>query len=140
MSLSRKHSRAVLWIVQSVLAALFLFAGGAKLAAPAGDLAKMSTLSPAFLKFIGTCEILGALGLVLPGIFRVRLGLTPLAATGLVLIMAGAVVVTAMTQNVSSALFPLGIGGLAALVAIGRRAPAIRGAWSAPSILDPSSR
>ena len=126
MSLSRKNSRVALWIVQSVLAALFLFAGGAKLAAPAADLARMSTLSPGFLKFIGACEILGALGLVLPGLFKIRLGLTPLAAAGLVLIMAGAVVVTALTQNVPAAGFPLAIGVLAALVAVGRRAPSIR--------------
>lgn len=126
MSLSRKNSRVALWVVQSVLAALFLFAGGAKLAAPAADLARMSSLSPDFLKFIGACEILGALGLVLPGIFRIRLGLTPLAAAGLVLIMAGAVVVTAITQNVPAAVFPLVIGVLAALVAVGRRAPSIR--------------
>lgn len=126
MSLSRKNSRIALWIVQAVLAALFLFAGGAKLAAPAADLARMSSFSPAFLKFIGACEILGALGLVLPGIFRIRTGLTPLAAAGLVLIMVGAVVVTAVTQNVPAAVFPFVVGGLAALVAVGRRTPSTR--------------
>ena len=128
MSLSRKNSRVALWVVQSVLAALFLFAGGMKLVAPAADLARMSALSPAFLKFIGACEVLGALGLVLPGIFRVRRTLTPLAAAGLVVIMVGAVVVTAVTQNVPSAIFPLVIGALAALVAVGRRAPSIQAA------------
>jgi hypothetical protein len=126
MSLSRPKSRVALWVVQSVLAALFLFAGGAKLAAPAADLARMSPLSPAFLKFIGVCEVLGALGLVLPGIFRVRLGLTPLAAAGLVVIMLGAVAVTATTQNVASAAFPLGVGLLATLVVVGRRMSSAR--------------
>ena len=126
MSLSRPQSRIALWVVQSILAALFLFAGGAKLAAPMADLAKMSSLSPAFLKFIGVCEVLGAFGLVLPGIFRVRLGLTPLAAAGLVVIMAGAVVVTILTQGVSAAVVPLIVGVLAALIAVGRRAPTIR--------------
>jgi len=128
MSTTRSKSRIALWIVQSVLAALFLFAGGAKLVAPAADLAKMSTLSPAFLKFIGMCEVLGALGLVLPGIFRVRLGLTSLAAAGLVIIMLGAVAITVMTQTAPSAIFPFVVGLLAALVAVGRRVPAIRAA------------
>lgn len=126
MSLSRPQSRIALWVVQSILAALFLFAGGAKLAAPMAELAKMSSLSPAFLKFIGVCEVLGAFGLVLPGIFRVRLGLTPLAAAGLVVIMAGAVVVTILTQGVSAALVPLIVGVLAAVIVAGRRAPTIR--------------
>ena len=128
MSLTRPQSRVALWVVQSALAALFLFAGGAKLAAPAGDLAKMSPLSPAFLKFIGVCEVLGALGLVLPGIFRVRLGLTSLAAAGLVIIMLGAVAITVMTQTVPSAIFPLVVGLLAALVATGRRVRSARAA------------
>ena len=128
MSLSPRNSRVALWIVQSTLAALFLFAGGAKLAAPAADLARMSSLSPAFLKVIGVCEVLGALGLVLPGLFRVRRGLTSLAAAGLVIIMLGAVTVTAVTQNVPSAAFPLLVGVLAALVAIGRRVPPVRSA------------
>lgn len=126
MSLSRPQSRIALWVVQSILAALFLFAGGAKLAAPMAELAKMSSLSPAFLKFIGVCEVLCAFGLVLPGIFRVRLGLTPLAAAGLVVIMAGAVVVTILTQGVSAALVPLIVGVLAAVIVAGRRAPTIR--------------
>ena len=36
-----------------------------------------------FIKFIGLCEILGALGLVLPGLLKIRRQLTPLAALGL---------------------------------------------------------
>src|SRR5262245_37622515 len=99
MSTPRKSSHIALWIVQGVLAALFLFAGGFKLATPAAEFAKLSPLPAGFLKFIGACEVLGALGLVLPGIFRVRRGLTPLAAAGLVIIMAGAVVVTVLTQG-----------------------------------------
>ena len=128
MSIRPRNARVALWVVQSTLAALFLFAGGAKLAAPAADLARMSSLSPAFLKFIGVCEVLGALGLVLPGLFRVRRGLTSLAAAGLVIIMLGAVAVTAVTQNVPSAVFPLVVGVLAALVAVGRRVPPVRSA------------
>jgi hypothetical protein len=118
----RSDRHVTLWVVQTLLAALFLFAGGMKLAVPAADLSRLSPLPPGFLKFIGLCEILGALGLVLPGIFRVRAGLTPLAAAGLGVIMAGAVVVTAATQGAAPAAFPLVVGALAAVVAV-RRGP-----------------
>jgi hypothetical protein len=46
-----------------------------------------------FLRFLGVAAVLGALGLVLPGLLRIRPGLTPLAAAGLVIIMIGATVV-----------------------------------------------
>ncbi len=126
MSTHRKFARIALWTVQGVLAALFLFAGGFKLATPMADLARVSPLPAGFLKFIGVCEVLGALGLVLPGLFRVRLGLTPLAAAGLVIIMVGAVVVTAITQGAAAAGFPLVVGVLASVVAFGRRTTSIR--------------
>src|SRR5262245_5162404 len=73
MSTRRLAPRIALWTLQGVLAALFLFAGGFKLVAPMAELARVSPLPAAFLKFIGVCEVLGALGLVLPGLFRVRL-------------------------------------------------------------------
>jgi hypothetical protein len=124
---TRRASRIALWIVQIVLAALFLFAGGFKLLTPSAQLARMvSPLSAGFIKFIGVCEVLGALGLVLPGLFRVWLRLTPVAAAGLVIIMAGAVTVTATTQSVAAAGFPLAVGLLATLVILGRRGPSSR--------------
>ena len=124
---TRRGSRIALWFVQGILAALFLFAGGFKLATPAADLARAAApLSAGFLKFIGICEVLGALGLVLPGIFRVRLGLTALAAAGLVVIMLGAVAVTVITQGVAPAAFPLVVGVLASVVAAGRWSPSLR--------------
>ena len=126
MSTNRRPSRIALWIVQGVLAALFLFAGGFKLAMPVAELGRVSPLPSGFLKFIGACEVLGALGLVLPGVFHVRLGLTPLAAAGLVVIMLGAVVVTAFTQGVAPAAFPLLVGVLATIVVVGRRSPLLR--------------
>ena len=85
----------VLWTVQVVLALLFMFAGVMKLITPAEVMqAQSPDLSIAFLRFIGVAEVLGALGLVLPGLFRIRQALTPLAAAGLVILMAGAVVLT----------------------------------------------
>ena len=53
-----------------------------------------------FLKFIGVCEVLGALGLVLPGLFRRQQYLTVWAAIGLTIIMIGAVVVSVMTMGI----------------------------------------
>jgi hypothetical protein len=73
-----------------------------------------------FLRFIGGCEVLGALGLVLPSVSRIRTGLTPLAAGGLVVIMIGATVLTAATGEVAGASFPFVVGCLAAFVAYGR--------------------
>jgi len=121
MSRQSRTSPIALWIVQGILAALFLFAGGFKLASPMAELARLSPLPGGFLKFIGAYEVLGALGLVLPGLLRVRRELTPLAATGLTVIMLGAVVVTAVTQGVPAAAFPLVVGALATVVAVSRR-------------------
>src|SRR5262245_21455819 len=121
MSTRRPASTIGLWIVQGLLAALFLFAGGFKLATPLAELERLSHMPGGFLKFIGACEVLGALGLVLPGLFRVRLSLTPLAAAGLVVIMLGAVVVTAVTQGAAPTVFPAVVGALATLIAVARR-------------------
>ena len=125
MSTQRKSSRIILWIVQGLLAALFLFAGSFKLATPAAELTRMAHMPAGFLEFIGTCEVLGALGLVLPGLFRVWTRLTPVAAAGLVVIMIGAVTLTARSQGAAAAAFPLVVGLLASLVVVGR--------WSRPT-------
>jgi hypothetical protein len=109
-----------LWIVQALLALLFLFAGGTKLVLPLEQLQGPVPLPGAFVRFIGVAEVLGALGLVLPTLLRIRPGLTPLAAAGLVIVMAGAAVITAATGTVAMALIPLVVGLLAAFVAYGR--------------------
>ena len=110
----------LLWVVQALLALLFLFAGGVKLVMSAVDLTAQTPLPAAFLRFIGVMEILGGVGLVLPGILRIRTELTPLAAAGLVVIMIGAVVVTARTMGLAMAALPFVTGGLASFVAYGR--------------------
>ena len=114
----------VLWIIQILLALLFLFAGVTKLL-------PIITLPPSppgmwippmwFLKFIGLCEFLGALGLVLPGLFHRQQYLTVWAAIGLTIIMIGAVVITAMAMGVAGAVTPLIVGLLCVFVAYGRR-------------------
>ena len=110
-----------LWTVQSALAALFLFAGVMKLVIPADELTKNSDLSASFLRFIGVCEALGGIGLVAPSIFRIRRELTSLAATGLAIIMVGAVVTTAAAGDIAPAVIPLVVGVLCVYVAIRRR-------------------
>ena len=109
-----------LWIVQGLLAVVFLWAGGMKLVLPVEEMTKQVPLPGLFLRFIAVCEVLGALGLVLPGLLRIRPALTPLAAAGLVIIMIGATVVTLITAAVALALIPLVVGLLAAFVAYGR--------------------
>jgi len=109
-----------LWIVQALLALLFLFAGGSKLVMPIEEMTKQMPMPGWFLRFIGVAEALGGLGLVLPRITRIRPGLTPLAAAGLVIIMIGATVVTLMTGTIAMALFPLVTGILCAFVGYSR--------------------
>lgn len=114
----------VLWVVQVLLALLFVWAGGFKLVAPLEQLAGPPgsvVLPGAFLRFIGVVELLGGLGLILPSLLRIRPGLTPLAAAGLVIIMIGAVGITlAGGFGVGMALVPAVVGLLAGFVAYGR--------------------
>ena len=118
---SSPRVNVVLWIVQGVLAALFLFSGGMKLAMPIAELAKLSTpLSGPFMVFIGVAEMLGGLGLILPALLRIRPSLTVLAASGLVIIMIGATVVTLLTPNPAMTVIPFAVGLLSAFVAYGR--------------------
>ncbi len=111
-----------LWIVQGLLALTFLYAGGTKWVM---SIQEMTALMPLplpgwFLRFIGVAELLGALGLILPGLLRIRPGLTPLAAAGLAIIMIGATLYTVAGGQMAPALFPLVVGLVAAFVAYGR--------------------
>lgn len=114
-----------LWTLQILLAALYLFAGGFKLvAAPEAmqpDPAIPPPLPIPFLRFIGGLEVLGALGLLLPGLTGIRPQLTWLAAAGLAIIMAGAVVITVPMMGVAAAILPFVAGVLDVVVMLGRR-------------------
>ena len=111
-----------LWTAQGALAVLFLFSGSSELTMSAEHMAaKMPLEMPlALMRFIGACEVAGALGLILPSISRIRPGLTPLAACGLVIIMTGATTVTVIGGPAIGAIFPLLVGLTAAFVAYGR--------------------
>ena len=139
MSLPRGKTAASLWIVQGLLALIFLFTGGMKLVQPLEVLTAQMPLPGLFVRFIGVAEVLGAIGLILPGLLRIRSGLTPLAAAGLVIIMIGATVLTLAGGDVAPALFPLVVGLLSAFVAYGRWRLAPHRGRSHPSVLRPSS-
>jgi len=116
----RPAANRVLWVIQVLLALLFLFAGSMKLILPIAAMTKQMPLPGLFLRFIGVAEITGAIGLILPWLLGIRRELTWLAACVLVIIMIGATVVTVMSGSVTTALLPFVVGILLAVVAYGR--------------------
>jgi uncharacterized membrane protein YphA (DoxX/SURF4 family) len=119
--MSSRSRHVGLWIAQCLLALLFLFAGIMKLTMPAQALALQTGLPGWFMRFISAAEIAGALGLVLPGLLRVRRGLTPLAAGGLIVIMVGATVLSLVRIGPSAAVMPFAVGIVLSLIVLGRR-------------------
>src|SRR5262249_6340462 len=112
-----KRLNAALWILQGLLAALFLFAGSTKLILPIDVLTSMGSpnqivLPGRFVRFIGMAEVLGAIGLILPRLLTIRPQLTALAAAGLAIIMVGATSLTFAADNFAPALFPIVVGDL----------------------------
>ena len=124
-----------LWTVQGLLALLFLSSGGSKLVLPVDDLtAQMPLALPGLvLRFIGLVEVLGAIGLILPALVRIRPSLTPLAAAGLALEMIVATIVTVVGADVAMAALPLVVGLLSAFVAYGRWPASSPYLWSSPA-------
>jgi len=89
-----KRWHVALWVVQVLLAGMFLFTGSVKTFLPYEQILEkqrwVALYSPPFVKAIGVAELLGAVGLIAPSALRTLPVLTPIAASGLVLIMAGA--------------------------------------------------
>jgi DoxX-like family len=130
-STSLKYQRVMsvtFWTMQAMVAILFLLVGGMKLIVPVEVLvAQMPIKLPGlFVRFIGICEVAGALGLILPGLTRIRRELTPLAAWALALEMGVAAVYTLIGGGGATALFPLVLGLLCAALAYGRRSYAAK--------------
>jgi uncharacterized membrane protein YphA (DoxX/SURF4 family) len=130
---SSRKLNATLWTLQSLLAVIFVMAGAMKLLTPA-DLMEAQSPLPLFLvRFIGMCEVVGALGMLLPGLLRIRPSLTPLAAAGLVVIMIGATVLTPImiSPDPVMTLIPAMVGATAAFVVYARvRLAPLRGRLS----------
>jgi uncharacterized membrane protein YphA (DoxX/SURF4 family) len=116
----RRHLNLTLWIVQALLAIVYLVSGSMKLIMPIEEMTRDVPLPGAFLRFIGVAEVLGALGLVLPWLLGIRPHLTPLAGAGLTIIMIGATAITTATMGLAMGLIPLTVGSLVAFVAYGR--------------------
>src|SRR6266567_888990 len=100
--------KMILWIVQVLLSLLFLFSGSIKFIMPVEEMNRQApiALPGLFIHFIGICEILGALGLILPSLLRIKPGLTPLAAAGLAIITISATIITLMGTVKVMALLP----------------------------------
>ena len=88
---SNKKLGVFLWVLQIVLAVMYLMAGIQK---AFGDLSVVvktifwiAFTPPLLVRFIGVSELLGAIGLILPAALKIRPQLTTLAAAGLALIM-----------------------------------------------------
>lgn len=118
----------VLWVIAGLLAAAFLGAGVMKLSQPKEKLASSGMawtedFSAGAVKAIGAAEVLGAIGLILPAVLDIAPVLVPLAATGLALTMAGAVVVHARRSETQAIAPGAVLLVLAVVVAWGRFGP-----------------
>lgn len=115
------NRNVVLWVVQGLLALLFVFSGTMKFVMTVEQMQQGGVALPGwFLHFIGVCEVLGGFGLVLPGIFRIQEWLTPLDAALLEVIMAGAVSISWYTMGFTTAILPLITGVGLVFVLFGR--------------------
>lgn len=117
-----------LWTIAGLLAAAFLGAGLMKVSRPKDKLATSGMkwtddFSAGTVKLIGTLEILGAVGLILPGLVGIATVLVPLAAVGLGLIMVGAAVTHGRRGEAQMIVGNVGLLVLAAFVAWGRFGP-----------------
>lgn len=115
-----------LWIVQGLLALLFIYAGVQKLAQSKEKLteAKITAyaedFSPGFLRTLGLLEVLGGIGVILPELTGILPWLTPLAAVGLALIMIGATYTRLRRGENQEAVGTIVFFLMAAFVAYGR--------------------
>lgn len=127
---NQKNSKAFhisLWVVQIALAIAFGMAGLMKVSKPIPELAAngmgfVNHMSESMVRFIGSTQILGAIGLILPAALRIKPILTPMAAIGIAIIM-----ILAIREHVTHhepIVANLVLLGLAAFVAWGRFAKA----------------
>lgn len=114
-----------LWVVQGLLALAFAMAGFMKTFMPYEAVKARQhwaeDFSPAMVRLIGIVEMLGAVGLILPALTGVLPALTPLAATGLVLTMIGAILVHLRRKDAPShILINVVLLAMAVFIAYGR--------------------
>ncbi|HST86408.1 MAG TPA: DoxX family protein [Kineosporiaceae bacterium] len=118
----------LLWIIAGVLAAIFLAAGLMKLTQPKAKLAEagmvwVEGVDPKAVKALGALEVLGAIGLIVPAAVDIVPVLVPLAASGLVVVMIGAVITHARLKESPMVALNVVLLALAGFVAWGRFGP-----------------
>lgn len=120
----KKTMHIVLWVLQVLLAATLIWAAFAKLFQPIAQLRTMwpwtGEISPALVRSTGVIDLLGALGVLLPSLFRFKPILTPIAAFGIVLLMISASIFHISRGEASQIDFNLVFGLIAGFVAYGR--------------------
>ncbi|AVZ74200.1 hypothetical protein SLUN_20570 [Streptomyces lunaelactis] len=117
-----------LWILASLLAAVFLASGSAKLLQPKAKVIETAggwaeSFSPGAIKTIGLLEVLGAVGLILPAAVDIAPDLVPVAATGLAAVMVGAAVTHGRRGETKNVAVNVVLLALAVVVAWGRFGP-----------------
>lgn len=118
----------VLWIIAWFLAVAFAGAGAMKLtqnneALAARGMQFVEDFSPAWIKLIGTVEVAGAFGLIVPAVLHIAPVLAPMAASALGILMSGAVAVHLRRREGGAVIPPLTLGLLAAFLAVSRFGP-----------------
>jgi uncharacterized membrane protein YphA (DoxX/SURF4 family) len=116
-----------LWILQGALALAFLVSGSMKVLQSTKELeqrmAWVGRFPPPVIRFIGTVEVLGAVGLILPAATGIAPLLTPVAATGLAVVMVLAAVHHSRHKELSGIVTNVVLFAIAAVVAWGRFGP-----------------
>jgi hypothetical protein len=121
VSTSARVLNIALWILQALLAALFLWHGQFMVFPPADMVAMINAnIGEGLRVFIGVAEILAAVGLILPGLTRILPSLTALAAVGLMIVMSSATVFHLVRGETASAISTVVILVLVSLVAYAR--------------------
>jgi hypothetical protein len=117
-----------LWIIAGLLAVAFLASGAQKLAQPrqklvASGMGWAEDFTVGTVKGIGALEVLAAVGLIVPAAAGIAPVLVPVAAAGLVLLMAGAFIIHLRRHEAHGVAVTLALLALAAIVVWGRFGP-----------------
>lgn len=124
-----KVLHVVLWILQILLTAMLLWAGFTKLFEPIEKLSAMwpwtGQVPVAFVKFTGIVDVLGAMGLILPSLLRIKPKLTPVAAIALCVLMVCAIVFHVARGEASHIGINIVFIGVATFIAWGRLVKAV---------------
>jgi hypothetical protein len=118
----------VVWVATGILAAMMLMAGAMKLAKSQPELIESGQgwageFTPGTIKMIGTLEVLGAIGLILPSAFDSASWLVGPAAIGIAILMVGAAITHARRQEYSNVAVNVVLLVIAVFVAVERLGP-----------------